>query len=391
MALRARAGRGDPDPFGNYAFLRAHEPVCPIVTAAEEATTWLVTRHDDVRTCLADPRLSNDRRHSSAPPPPTDGTGLAPGMSDLDLPDHARLRRLVTGFFSPGTVNQARARIERLCHDTIDSFAHAGEADLVEAYTRPVPVAVIHQFLGIPPAERAAPNRIFELSYQAGFVSPPNERMFAELLDYVRHLLAYKRAHPGDDVTTALLSALDRGELHSENELWSVLVALIGAGHVSTVQFLGTSIIRLTQHRDRWANAPWRDVLNELLRRDPPVHAAEYRYALEDLTIAGTAIAKGDRLLISLASANHDNDRFADASDFRPDRDARSHLSFGHGVHLCLGSHLARLEGEVALKVLFDRLPDLELTTPVADVVWGYGPMLRGPKALPATFGPAQG
>ncbi|MEV6632777.1 cytochrome P450 [Actinoplanes sp. NPDC051470] len=385
--------KSDPDPYPNYAWMREHAPVSPVFSPYAAGTTWLVTSYDLVRASLADTRLSNDDRNSSAPPAPF-GSGEwdpARGLLDLDRPEHARLRRLVAGAFSPGAVERMRGMVQRIADEAIDSFAGSGAVDLVSSFSLPVPVGIIHEVLGVPASEREAPARCLDLFYRAGMTQPIDVPALTALVDYVKRLADYKRVNPGDDVAAHLIRGFESGDLRDENELHSMILSVLGAGHVTTVQFLGCAVLRLLQHPDQLAavregRVSWAAVVNEVLRYDSPVQASAYRYASEDLEIGGVPIAKGDSVLISLAAANRDPERFEQPDEFRADRDARGNVAFGHGTHLCLGAQLARLEGEVALETLFRRLPDLSLDVRPDDVVWAYGPMLRGPRRLPVTF-----
>ncbi|WP_405165480.1 cytochrome P450 [Nocardia sp. NBC_01499] len=387
--ISGQTRRGDPDPYPNYAWLREQAPVSAVFSPHGSGQTWLVTSYELARACLADPRLSNDKRKSRGDPEraAAEHSTTARGLLDLDRPEHARLRRLVSGAFSPIASEQFRPMMERLCQAAVDRFADLGVVDLVAEYALPVPVAIIHEVLGVPESERKDPARCFDLFYRAGLAKPPDPTCIDELIDYVDHIAEYKRGHPGDDVTTALLGHLETGQLRDQRELRTMLLALLGAGHVTTVQFLGCAAFRLLEHPEQLADlmaarAGWADSVNEVLRFDSPIQASVYRYALADMEIGGVSVAKGDAVLISLAAANRDPHRFDDPERFALARTSLSHLAFGHGAHLCLGAHLARLEGEVALDVLFHRLPDLRLVGEPADVVWAYGPMLRGPREL---------
>ncbi|MFJ9774315.1 cytochrome P450 [Kitasatospora sp. NPDC101157] len=381
---------GDPDPYPNYAWLREHAPVSEVYTPHRAGTTWLVTTYDLARACLLDPRLSNDDRNSAGAQAPF-GTGEwdpARGLLDLDRPEHTRLRRLVAGAFGEAAVARMRGTIARTAHRAVDTMTGPDGCDLVEHFSLPVPVAVIHEVLGIPPELREPPARCLDLFYHTGLTDPPDVDRLARLLEYTAGLAAYKRTHPGPDVGTHLVRGLESGQLRDENELAAMILSVIGAGHVTTVQFLGTAVYRLLQHPDQLAairagRIPWKSAVNELMRYDAPIQSTAYRFATEPIELGGVRIGKGDALLISLGSANRDPARFPDPDVFRADRGGPGHLGFGHGAHRCLGAHLARLEGEVALDVLFRRLPGIELAVPFDEVVWTYGPMLRGPRTLP--------
>jgi cytochrome P450 len=232
-----------------------------------------------------------------------------------------------------------------------------------------------------------------DLFFRAGFADGADSPAMAGVEEQVRRIVEYKRAHPGADVTTDLIRAVDRDEL-TETELHGMIYALLGAGHTTTVPFLGAAVLRLLERpalvTEMLADpACRRAVVEETLRHDSAVQASVNRYAMADLEIAGCRISRGDRLVISLAAANRDPERFADPDTFTADPDRPSHLAFGHGIHVCLGAHLARLEGEIALTTLFRRLPTLRLAVPSEQIAWTFGPMLRGPRELPVTFYPA--
>jgi cytochrome P450 len=384
---------GDPDPYPNYTWLRANAPVSELYTPHREGTAWLVTSYDLARGCLVDPRLSNDDRNSAGAPAAF-GSGQwdpARGLLDLDRPEHARLRRIVVGAFSPGAIERMRPMMTRIVDRALDEMVPLGGCDLVERFSLPVPVDIIHEVLGVPQQLRKDPARCLQLFYRAGLTDPLDTDALAELLEYTADLAAYKRAHPGPDVCTPLLEALESGELRDENELAAMILSVLGAGHVTTVQFLGTAVFRLLQHPDQLAlvldgAVSWQSAVNELLRYDAPVQSTVYRYATEDIELGGVRIARGDAVLISLAAANRDPAQFEDPDAFRVDRATQGHIAFGHGAHLCLGAHLARLEGEIALDRVFRRLKGLRLAVAPEEVVWTYGPMLRGPRALPVAY-----
>lgn len=369
------------DPYPGYAWLREHDPVCPLDDPHTPGRTWLVTRYDDVRACLADRRLSSGAPVNPDPHPP--------GLSNLDDPEHARLRRLIAAAFTPAAVSRLRDGIARTCAHAVESFAGRGHADLVAEYTRELPVAVVHDLLGVPGAERAPAAEVLDMWYRGKFQQPRDEAKLAEVLAYVRRLTAYKRSHPGDDLPTRLIES---GALTGD-ELEVMVMTLIGAGHITTIQLLGTTVLRLLGDPGQRAallggDIDWSRAVNELLRLDSPDHVAEYRYAGEDMTIGDARVGKGDMVLLSLAAANHDPNRFPDPGALDLTRDARPHLAFGHGPHTCLGSHLVKLETEIAITTLFGRLPDLTLDIPSGEVDWGYAPTFRGPQALPVTFTP---
>ncbi|MEV6977964.1 cytochrome P450 [Kitasatospora sp. NPDC093806] len=390
--FRQSGRRGDPDPYPNYAWMREHCPVSLVAGGDGEPATWLVTAYELSRTVLGDARISADVRNS-AYGAEEESSAFERNLQGMDPPEHARLRRLVSAAFSPRAVERYRPRIERICRETIAAFAGRGTADLVTEYSLIVPVAVIHDVLGVPEELQQPPEVCMEQFWRASIMQPTDRAAVAFLDDYLREVVAHKRRHPGDDVVTDLLAKLDAGELDSEDELRGMLYLIIGAGHATSVPFLGAGILRLMQHPEQLADvladpALWQSSIEEILRYDSPSQAGANRYAREAMTIGDTEVAKGDAVLISLAAANRDPAQFPDPDRFDVRRPARSHLAFGQGTHFCLGAHLARAEGEIALRTLFETLPDLALTTPADQVPWALGPMLRGPGELPVTFTP---
>lgn len=383
----------DPDPYPNYRWLRENSPACPMASGDAEEVTCFVTSYDLVRAGLLDPRLSADPRNSAA-------AGAVPARDrsvlDTDPPDHSRLRQVVSRAFSQSAVAALRPRITRICQETIAAFAGRGRADLMAEYSLIVPVVVIHELLGIPSQVREEPSVFMDRFWRAAASRVPDQDAVEFVDEYVTRILAYKRAAPGEDVTTTLLRALETGDLRDESELRGMLAALLGPGHITTVPLVAAGIVRLLEHPAQLAKAVadpgrWPDVVEELLRHDSVVQASTDRYALEDLVIGGTEVPKGSTVLMSLAAANRDPARFDDPDSFDIDRPQRGHLAFGHGAHFCLGAHLGRAEAEIALATLFEMLPDLRLTTPPEEIVWTFGPMFRGPAAIPAAFTPSGG
>ncbi|KXK62461.1 hypothetical protein AWW66_08445 [Micromonospora rosaria] len=394
-AFVSRAGRGDPDPYPNFDWMRSTMPVGPVIGPEGHGRAWFVSSYEHGRACLTDPRLSHDRRHAATATP--DEAVDEGDLLGKDPPHHTRLRRLVNPVLSRGAVERLRPRIVEVCSSLVDAFAGRGNADLVAEYAWPIPWAVVHDFLGIPDAVRMDASHCIDRFLVAGYQEQQRRGgptpATDELMDYVRHLIAYKRGNPGDDLITSLTAGLQRGLLRSEAELEGMLYVLLGAGQVSTGPMIAAALLRLLENPDQLARARagqvnWRLVVEEALRYDSPVQTSVTRYALTDLEIAGVRVAKGDMVIVSLAAANRDPSTFTDAARFDVRRRRRTHLAFGHGIHLCVGAPLARLEGEVCLRLLFDRLPTLRLATSPTDTAWVLGPKLRSPRQVPVVFDP---
>jgi cytochrome P450 len=379
--------RADLDPFPNLTWLRENAPVSLADDGPAGAGVYFVTRYRLVRSCLTDPRLGDE-------PPGAGKPSFERTVLDRPAEEHARMRRVLRRAFSLVSVRGLRSRIAEICRDTIDTFAAAGRADLMADYAQVIPVAVIHEVIGIPPAEqRVPPGELMDRFWQAVHAPDPDDDAVEFIEDYVRWIVDYKRAHPGDDVTTMLLDALAAGEVRDEAELRGILASVLGPGHMTTVQLLSTGIVRLLEHRDLLATAierpqRWPDVVDEILRFDSVVLMTNNRYAVEDLTIGDVLVPKGSTVLMSIGGANRDPERFANPDEIDIDRPHGAHVAFGHGPHFCLGAHLGRAEGEIAFDTLFRALPDLRLACPIEDIVWTWGPMERGPAGVPAVFTP---
>ncbi|AUS80721.1 cytochrome P450 [Actinoalloteichus sp. AHMU CJ021] len=378
---------GDPDPYPNLAWLRREMPVSSVPASGGTAPLWFVTSYEVGRALLTDERLSN-----TDPAPPEDGTPVAGNLLGIDAPDHTRLRRSLASAFTPRALAAHQPAIERICSRAVDAMERAGETDLVPGYTLPVPVAVIHEVLGIPPRERRPPEVVMDLFMRSDLNGADDPDAVKQTADYVAALIGYKRHHRGADLLSHLLDQLDEGRLRSEEELHGLVYVLLGAGHTTTVPLLGSAVLRLLTRPEYREPAVLADsralraVVDETLRIDSPIQSSVHRYAVERLEVGGAVIEPGDRVVISFAGANRDPARFGEPDAFLPDRSDGGHLGFGHGVHSCIGAQLARLEAETALRVLFRRLPYLTLAVPPEDIAWTLGPMLRGPRELPVTF-----
>ncbi|WP_016698778.1 cytochrome P450 [Actinoalloteichus spitiensis] len=383
----SRVAPGDPDPYPNLAWLRREMPVSSVPASGGTAPLWFVTSYEVGRALLTDERLSN-----TDPAPPEGGTPVSGNLLGADAPDHTRLRRSLAAAFTPRALAAHQPGIDRVCAEAVDAMVATGETDLVTAYTLPVPVAVIHEVLGVPPEARRPPEVVMDLFVRSGLHGPEDPDAVGQTTSYVDSLIEHKRHHRGADLLSHLLDQLDEGRLRSEEELHGLVHVLLGAGHTTTVPLLGSAILRLLTRPEYRSpdvladTRALRAVVDETLRIDSPIQSSVHRYAVDRVEVGGAVIEPGDRVVISFAGANRDPARFGDPDAFLPERSDGGHLGFGHGAHSCIGAQLARLEAETALRVLFQRLPDLTLAVPPEDIAWTLGPMLRGPRELPVTF-----
>jgi cytochrome P450 len=385
------------DAHRQYARLRAKGPVHP-AQFFPGITGWVVVDYDLAREALVHPALLKD------PQPAAEmleaagflghkrGTGFGGQMLEADPPEHTRLRRLVSGAFSPKRTAEMEPRITQIADQLIDALPPSGELDLVEAFTEPLPVAVIAELLGIPEADRHDFRRWTTLAFQVGH--PEYATAVASLHGFLRALADDKRRAPGDDLLSALVAARDEddGRL-SQDELAGTAALLVIAGHETTVNLLGNAVLALLQHPDqlrllREDLGLLPNAVEEFLRYDTSVERTTNRYAAEDLELGGVRIPRGGIVAVALASAGRDAP-LPDGGD--PDtlditRPAARHLSFGHGIHHCLGAPLARLETRIALRTLLTRVPHLELAVPADTLDWFPAGMVRGVLSLPVRY-----
>jgi cytochrome P450 PksS len=392
------------NPFPFYRRLRAEAPVFR-VTLPDRQTGWLVTRYDDVVTVLKGEQFAKDafrvlsKEQLDAIPWLTKllmplMMPLAHHMLDRDPPDHTRLRALVQQAFSPRLVEGMRGRIETLAEDLLNRVARRGRMDLIADYALPIPTTIISEMLGVPVADRHKFHRWSGAMLSAGASRFGFLRAIPSVLRfmrYIRRLIKHRRTDLRDDLVSGLITAKDADESLSDDELLSMILLLIVAGHETTVNLIGNGTLALLEHPDqleRLRSDPGliKSAVEELLRFTAPVETATERFAREDLELAGMKIAKGDLVFAALASANRDESQFANPDTLDIAREPNKHLAFGLGIHFCLGASLARLEGQIAINRLLARAPDLRLAIDPNAVRWRSGLVLRGLKSLPVAF-----
>jgi cytochrome P450 PksS len=414
-AFKARA-------FPIYAAMRDKGPVAR-VELPDGRILWLVTRFAEASEMLKDHgRFANDplsalteEEYGQLFQQLTDD--LTPEQQELvaetdeilsrnllgvDPPDHSRLRRLVAIPFTPRYIESLRPRIEAIAGDLLDAIeARACETghrqvDLIDAFAYPLPLTVIAEMLGIPQVDRAKFREWSQAAVAFTPADPANPEltgMMIEFVRYLRQLAAEKRAHPSDDLLSGLVQAEAEGDKLSENELLAMIFVLIVAGHETTVNLIANGLLALFDHPEQYARlrADLSQVpvaIEEMLRYAGPVEMSLTRWVRQDTELGGERLRRGEEIVALLASDNRDERQFPDAETFDITREpGRSrHLAFGTGIHACLGSALARLEGQIAFTALLSRLPNLALATPRDAVEWRAGTFLRGLTRLPVTF-----
>jgi cytochrome P450 len=383
------AFQADPHPV--YARWRRTGPVRR-VRLPSGVTAWLITRYDDARRALNDPRLSKQVLPGGGGMSGGAGAAISRHMLAVDPPDHTRLRRLVAAAFTARRIEALRPRIEEITDDLLGAMSGRAEADLIDAFAFPLPIQVICELLGVPAADRdsfRAWSNVIVTGSQAGSRLPG---AIQAMVSYIRDLIADRRRHGGDDLLAGLIDVRDQADRLSEDELTSMVFLLLVAGHETTVNLIGNGAYLLLCERGRWKRlradpALLPTAIEEFLRYEGPVEVSTFRIATEDVRLGGATIPAGDPVLVVLLSANRDEERFPDAAELRLDRAQNPHLAFGHGIHYCLGAPLARLEAQIAFTKLMARCPDLRLAVPKDALRWRPGLLMRGLQALPVTLG----
>ncbi len=390
------------DPFPAFRRLREEAPVwwCPALKG------WVVTRYEDVRAGLRDPRLSAERVQAFIRQLPAAARGEIPDLARnlslwmvfLDPPDHTRMRRLMGPWFSASVFELWRPRIRQIVAELIDGFVERGECDLVADFAYPLPVRVIGDVLGVPRADQEPFKRWSDdLAIFVGRASATPgklERAQAAARDMdrcFRDLVRARGKRPGEDLISRLVGAQEGAARLTEDEVVATCVLLFFAGHETTTALIANGMnafLRHPEQAERLRSDPElaAPAVEEVLRYDGPSGAGA-RVVKESHEIGGVTVREGERVFLMVNAANRDPRRFEDPERLDIGRDPNPHLSFGLGVHFCIGAPLARIEGQEALPALLQRLgrPRLATDRPC----WSDGVIIRALRALPITFEPS--
>jgi cytochrome P450 len=393
------------DPYGGYGALREQAPVV-LGRTMDGSPAWYVLRAAEVRTVLGDPRFVNDP--ASVPGVdvgrvrermlqerfglPAELTAyVTNSILDTDGADHTRLRKLVSRAFTVRRVSELRPRVEAITAELLDGLR--SPTDLIAEFAYPLPITVICELVGVPEAERAHWRQWGQDLVSMNPALMPDA--LRAIVDHVHDLVARRREEPRDDLVTALIRAQEEdGDRLSDAELVTMVLTLVFAGHETTAHLIGNGALALLTRPDQLAllradPTLWPGAVHELMRRCGPVLGTQIRFAMEDVEVGGVTIRAGETVQPMLVSSNLDPREYADPERLdvtrRPAGRGEGHVGFGHGVHYCLGAALARQEGEVALRALFERFPDLALDAAERDrgPEWEQLPLTRRLARLP--------
>lgn len=390
------------DPIAFHTYVREQGPLVHMTGIAGTNDGWLVTNYDDAIAVLKDPRFIKDTQKLPDDGLDPDGKNAdiirqfrawRRDMLTVDPPDHTRLRGLVSKAFTPRMIEQLRPRIQQITDELLDAVQPQGKMDLITDFAFPLPITVISEMLGIPKQDRPQ-FRVWSQTIitMASSEQPENALVAMQaFVQYIKTLLADKRAHPGNDLVSGLVQSEECGDTLNETELISTIFLLIVAGHETTVNLIGNGTLALLQHPDQ-LHLLQQDpsllpsAIEELLRYTAPVTITSQRWAAEDIPLHGKIIHKGEVVFVSLVGADTDSQHFTDPAELDITRQVNKHLAFGKGIHVCLGAPLARLEGQIAIGTLLQRLPDLRLACAPDQLTWTPSPILRGLTSLPVSF-----
>ncbi|MBB5122235.1 cytochrome P450 [Streptomyces eurocidicus] len=376
---------GVPFPPPGYAGYREHEGLV-LSHLPNGDRVWLVTRHEDVRAVLTDPKISSNPEHKGFPnvgvslgvPKQTQIPGWFVGM---DSPEHDRFRKALIPEFTVRRVRAMRPAIEETVDRCIDALLASGDSgDLIADFALPIPSLVISSLLGVPPGDRDFfESRTRTLISIRDSTEEQRTAAAKDLLRYVNRLVSIKEKWRGDDLISRLLAT---GSI-ATHELPGVLMLLLIAGHETTANNIGLGVVTLLMN-PQWIGDD--RAVEETLRFHSVADLVSLRVAVEDVEIAGQLVKAGEGIVPLVAAANHDENAFECPHMFDPSRSARHHVAFGYGVHQCLGQNLVRIEMEIAYRKLFERIPTLELAVPVDGLAVKTDGVLYGLHELPVRW-----
>ncbi|ARI77382.1 cytochrome P450 family protein [Halobacillus mangrovi] len=381
-----------------YTHLRANDPIFAM-SQEPNHTTWVITKHEHVKEMLKSKSFIKDQRklfsnNQSHEKQDNGEINIFQNMMlDVDPPDHTRLRKLVQPYFNPKTIKELKPRIIEIADELLDQASEKqGPVDLIDEFAFPLPIIVISELLGIPSEDR---NKFRKWSNTIVAASDEFEPDFMEdvqaFTNYLTDLFERRRKSPENDFISSLLQAEEDGEQLNRDELYSMVVLLIIAGHETTVNLIANTMYALFEHPDQLEKLKTdtkltATAIEEGLRYYSPVDFTTARWSEDDMEFHGKTIKRGDLVLASLASANRDEEKFEAPDTFDITRKPNPHVAFGYGIHFCLGAPLARLEGEIALRKLMERFPNISMVENQTSSPWRPVFLLRGLEGLKVTI-----
>lgn len=376
------------NPYDYYKKIRPHQPFAKVKMLNEGHTTWMAFTYKAAEAVLKDNRFIKDMR-TVFPDEMTDENlpPIAQSMLFVDPPDHHRLRSLVQSGFTPKRIEKLRGHIEEIAREQAKLMSNKETVDFINAYAFPIPIRVICELLGVPSEDQLDFQRwsttLVDINDDSEY-----DKVNMEFMAYLGKLTEQKRVSPGEDLMSYLIQAEEEGERLTVSELYGVVMLLIVAGHETTVNLIANGLLALLTHPEQLAllkadPSLVAQAIEELLRFNGPVEFSTDRWAKESFMFMGQQVAKGDHVIVSLASANHDPAAFENPNTLDITKEKSPHLAFGKGIHYCLGAPLARIEGEIAIQVLLEEYPSLTLAAELSELEWRQSFIIRGLKQLP--------
>ncbi|WP_431970924.1 cytochrome P450 family protein [Nocardia sp. bgisy134] len=387
-------------PYAFYEQLRAEGPVHQIQLRTG-VRAWVIVDYDAAREALRNPTIRKDPHTDTGAEARRESAGesgvravnarLSHHLLNMDPPQHARLRKLVVPAFAPARIEALTSRITAITDELLDGLARAeGPVDLMAEFAFPLPITVICEMLGVPTGDRAQFKEWSAVVSDITLADPVRMRSATEaVVAYFEDLLARRRAEgPGADLFSDLVTAGGAEDRLTDDEIISMAFLILIAGHETTVNLIGNTMLTLLSDPSRYA-ALREDLdrvpalVEEMLRFEGPVNMATLRYTTVPTVIGETEVPAGELVLVALGSANHDEKHFVAPENFDAERNPNGHLAFGHGIHFCLGAGLARLEARIAISRMLDRYPDLRLAVDADEILWRESVLFRGVQDLP--------
>ncbi|PSL48625.1 cytochrome P450 [Saccharothrix carnea] len=390
------------DPYPAFEWLRNNAPMHEFRFPVGDVPMWIVSRYDDVRELMGDPRFSTDATAWASDEFKASGMVLGEGtvfektLTVLDPPDHTRVRKLAMSAFTPRKIAQWKSAIEGVVAGALDRLAAQEQPDLMD-YAGQVAAEVMGAFLGFRLDRYEDTISAIERAFNPAPDSQDDVRQaYGEIEQYARELIEEKRRQPGEDLASTLITARDGGDRLSEDELASMIALMILAGLDTTRNLVGSASLGLLDFPDqRKLLAEQPELIDaaveEFLRYDGAFTIALFRFAKEDLEFGGVRLPAGAPVVAALQSANRDERKYVDPNRLDFTRTGPRHLGLGHGLHNCLGSALARLETKIALPALFNRFPELELAIPRDEIHYTEDWISRTVITFPVRLGADRG